>query len=199
MAWVIRRASLAAGVVLIAVSLTPAGALASGGGGCGQPVTEGIGTAIDIRNSCFSPTILRVATDEPVTFTNKDRFEHSVLGANATWGDYDGFRRGASVTFRFEEPGVYPYVCTYHIGMVGVVVVGNGGGGAIDTATGDGPVVRVDPADLELRSASAPPAPTSDDTVTWRVVWSVALLVAAAAVVVLRRRRAVRTNGGPRA
>jgi hypothetical protein len=79
--------------------------------------------------------------------------------------------------------------------MVGVVVVGSGAGGVIETATGDGPVVKVDPADLQLRSASTLPAATSDDTVAWTVAASaVALLGVAAALVVGRRRRVARTN-----
>ena len=195
MATVVRRVSLTAGLVFVALALTPASATASGGGGCGQPVSEGEGTAIDIRDYCFSPTILRVATGAPVTFTNKDPFEHSVLGANATWGDYDGYRRGKGATYRFEKPGVYPYVCTYHLGMVGVVVVGSGAGGGIDTATGDGPVVKVDPEDLELRSASTLPAPTSDDSVAWTIAWSTVVAVGVAAAVILRRRRRARTKG----
>ena len=190
MASVIRRVSLAAGLALLTLALTPATATASGGGGCGRPVSAGIGTAVDIRGFCFGPTILRVATGEAVTFTNKDPFEHSVLGANATWGDYDGFRRGKEVTYRFEKPGVYPYVCTYHVGMVGVVVVGSGAGGAIQTTTGDGPVVKVDPADIQLRSASSLSAPTSNDTVAWTIVWSAAVILGVAAAVFLRRRRA---------
>jgi plastocyanin len=194
MASLIRRASLAAGLLLVAVVLTPATASASGGGGCGQPVSEGSGTEVEIRDYCFSPTILRVPTGKAVTFTNLDGFGHSVLGANATWGDYDGFRLNRPVTYRFEQPGVYPYVCTYHVGMVGVVVVGSGAGGAIDTTTGDGPVVKVDPADLELRSVSSLPPPTADGTVAWAVVASAAVLLGLVGVAIPRRRRAARTN-----
>jgi len=189
-----RRASLAVGLALVAVALAPATATASGGGGCGQPVSEGIGTAVDIRDYCFSPTILRVPTGHAVTFTNMDAFTHSVLGANATWGDYAGFRLAKPATYRFEEPGVYPYVCTYHIGMVGVVVVGSGAGGAIDTTTGEGPVVKVDPADLELRNASSLPPPTPDGTAAWAVVASAAVLLGLVGLAILRRRRAARTT-----
>ena len=195
MASVIRRVSLAAGLALVAVALTPATAIASGGGGCGRPVSEGKGTAVDIRGYCFSPTILRVPKGDQVTFTNRDGFPHSVLGANATWGDYNGLRRGKEVTYRFEEPGVYPYVCTYHVGMVGVIVVGSGAGGAIDTTTGEGPVVKVDPADLELRSASTRPAPESNDVVAWSVFGAAAMLLGVAVAMVLRRRRVARSNG----
>jgi plastocyanin len=198
MSTVIRRAALAAGLALGAVALAPATATASGGGGCGQPVSDGVGTAVDIHDYCFGPTILRVATGDAVTFTNRDPFEHSVLGANATWGDYNGFRHAKALTYRFEEPGVYPYVCTYHVGMVGVIVVGSGAGGAIDTTTGDGPVLKVDPADLELRGASTLPPPSSSGTVAWTVVWSVAVLLVVAAAVVLRRRRVARAGGSAR-
>jgi plastocyanin len=163
----IRRASLAAVIAIATVVLTPATASASGGGGCGREVSEGTGTVVKIRDYCFGPTILRVGTGEVVTFENLDPFEHSVLGANATWGDYAGFRRDKDVTYRFEEPGVYPYVCTYHVGMVGAIVVGSGAGGSIDTTTADGPVVRVEPGELRLQGASAP---SWDNSIAWMVV-----------------------------
>jgi hypothetical protein len=34
-------------------------------------------------------------------------------------------REGGSVSYSFDEAGVYPYVCTWHPGMVGAVVVGD--------------------------------------------------------------------------
>src|SRR4030095_6496472 len=89
---------------------------------------------------CFGPTILRVATGETTTFVNGDPFPHTVLGANGAWGSYDALRRGGEATYGFSEAGVYPYVCTLHVGMVGAVVVGDGVGGAIDTTTAAGPV-----------------------------------------------------------
>jgi plastocyanin len=174
-----------------ALTLVPGPASASGGGGCGQPVTDELGTAVDIRDSCFSPTILRAATGDVVTFTNVDPIPHSVLGANATWGDYAGFRK-KTVTFRFSEPGIYPYVCTYHVGMVGVVVVGDGVGGAIDTPTADGPVTRVDASDLALENTAAvvggAPSEAED---AWPVTVAAAfgIAVGAFAAVVVRRRR----------
>lgn len=187
--------SIAAFVVFLGMILVPAPASASGGGGCGQPVTDEAGTAVDIRDYCFSPTILRVAPGEDVTFTNMDRAPHSVLGANATWGDYDDLKRRRAVTYLFAEPGIYPYVCTYHVGMVGVIVVGDGVGGAIDTTTADGPVTKVTASELDdLENAAAvrtttPAAPES----AWRSIVAagalVSMLVAGGAIAVRRRRR----------
>lgn len=195
----IRRgvSAVAVFVLLGALTLVAGPASASGGGGCGQPVTDELGTAVDIRDSCFSPTILRVATGEVVTFTNVDPIPHSVLGANATWGDYAGIRKKA-VTFRFSEPGVYPYVCTYHVGMVGVVVVGDGVGGAIDTPTADGPVTKVDASDLAGQNSTAVAGSVpSEANGAWPVIVAAAFGVAVGALgsVVARRRRRTPQGG----
>jgi plastocyanin len=190
------KVSAAAGVVVLgALMLVPVLgqglASASGGGGCGRPVTDAKGTGVDIRDFCFSPTILRVSTGDAVTFTNVDPVPHSVLGANATWGDYAGFKK-RSVTYRFSEPGVYPYVCTYHPGMVGAVVVGDGVGGAIDTPTAEGPVTKVDASTLGLENTSAVGGQPSEVNGGWPVAVAVAFAIAVGsfAVIVVRRRRA---------
>jgi len=174
-------------VLLGALVLLPGVASASGGGGCGQPVTDATASGVDIEDFCFSPTIVRVGVGDAVTFTNVDPFPHSVLGANATWGDYAGFKRN-SVTYRFSEPGVYPYVCTYHLGMVGVVVVGNGVGGAIGTSTADGPVTKVDASDLALENTSAVDEPSETNWPVF-VAAAFAIAVGAFALTVVRRRR----------
>ena len=185
------KASAVAGAVLLgALALLPGVASASGGGGCGQPVTDAQGSGVDIEGYCFSPTILRVGVGDAVTFTNVDPVPHSVLGANATWGDYAGFKK-KSVTYRFAEPGVYPYLCTYHVGMVGAVVVGNGVGGAIDSSTADGPVTKVDASDLALENRSAVVDGRSETSGAWPAIVAAAFAfaVGAFALIVVRRRR----------
>lgn len=110
--------------------LVPSGeARASGGGGCGAPVTQGIGDAVAIRQFCFEPTVLVMPTGGPVTFTNEDDWAHNVLGANGAWGSFARMNGGKARAFALEEPGVYPFLCTWHPGMAGAVVVGDGGAG----------------------------------------------------------------------
>jgi plastocyanin len=134
-------AIVATAVIAEALVLVPSVASASGGGGCGGPVTDGEGAAVDIAGNCFSPTILRAAPGDVVTFANADPVPHTVLGANGAWGGYDMLKAGREATYSFTEPGVYPYVCTVHPGMVGTIVVGDGAGGEIDSTTAAGPVV----------------------------------------------------------
>jgi plastocyanin len=135
-----RGLAMGAGLAFATLALGPGVAGASGGGGCGGPVTDGAGTTVEIKDFCFGPTILRVATGETITFVNRDPFPHTVLGANGAWGSFDALKQGREATYGFSKAGVYPYVCTWHPGMVGVVVVGDGIGGAIDTTTAAGPV-----------------------------------------------------------
>jgi plastocyanin len=167
---------------------------ASGGGGCGRPVTDAHGTRVAIRNFCFGPTILRVRPGTEVTFVNRDPFPHTVLGANASWGGFDAIRRSTGeVGYRFVRSGVYPYVCTYHPGMVGAIVVGDAGGpgnaGSVTTASG--PVVRVRPEPkTEPVAQRVPAAPAASSS--WPVTIGSALVllgVVGGSVMVWRRRR----------
>ena len=123
-----------------------------------------------------------------MTFVNLDRSPHTVLGANATWGGYDALKKGHEATYEFAEAGVFPYVCTWHPGMVGAIVVGDGAGGAIETATADGPVTRTSPlTDGEL--AGGMPVRSETELSTGLLIVVVALLAVIAGTVFLQRRR----------
>lgn len=193
---VLGTASMLLGIGLVAsLMLAPSSASASGGGGCGRPVTDEAGTTVTIRQFCFGPTIVRIAPGETVTWVNKDGVPHTVLGANAVWGDFSTLKRSDRVTYRFVRSGVYPYVCTYHAGMVGAVVVGDGTGpgSAKTTTTAAGPVTLVDPAS-ELRSARLDVASPVDRTGLgpWAAglgAMLILLLVAAGAWIRVRRHR----------
>jgi plastocyanin len=194
--WVIAIATVAA------VAFPGGAAVASGGGGCGRPVSDARGETVRIRDFCFGPTILRVHPGDEVRFLNADSTPHTVMGANASWGTFRQLNVGKHMTYRFTRPGVYPYVCTYHPGMVGAVVVGGGPRmttGASTTASG--PVVRVLPQPrIQPAVAAAPaiepssPAPVSTGWIApWQlfVLGAFALLTLAALVMERRRRPSV--------
>ncbi len=185
-----------ASAVVAAVVLSPAPVGASGGGGCGRPVTESPGTTVLIRNFCFGPTILRAQLGDQVTFVNRDGVSHTVLGANASWGSYRQLRKGDDVSYEFERAGVYPFVCTYHIGMIGAVVVG--GPGVPMTATGadSEAVVPVRAADVSTAAAlnEAPETTTIADSDPELGPWAVVAILLAGLLVAggllgWRRRR----------
>ncbi len=128
------RKPLVLSMAVLALLVVPVGAAASGGGGCGGPQTEAVGTSVAIDQFCFEPTVLYAASGEEITWTNQDPTRHDVLGANAAWGSFEALRPNATASETFDEPGVYPYVCTWHPGMSGAVVVGDGGLERLDIA-----------------------------------------------------------------
>ena len=192
----IRRRGLAfVGAVFLTVAGPGAGpAQASGGGGCGRPVTDAAGTQVTIRSYCFGPTIVRVAPGDTVTWINRDAASHSVLGANAVWGSFKTLRRTDEIAYRFARDGIYPYVCTYHPGMIGSVVVGDGTGpGAAGTLVDEDGPVTLEPASADVRQLVAQPSSGAESRPgAWRVPTLVslgALALGTVAGLTLRRRR----------
>jgi plastocyanin len=117
--------------VLLALVVLPA-IPASAGGGChGGPVSDVKGAAVhntvDLEGMCFVQTIIRIRPGQSVTWKNGDPMVHMVTGAGVTWGSLENLSPGKTVTYSFTNPGIYPYACMIHAGMVGAVVVGNGG------------------------------------------------------------------------
>jgi plastocyanin len=108
---------------------------ASAGGGCHAGVTQGTGDTVELVDMCFTPSTLQVQPGDTVTFVNQDPFVHNV-GGNL-WGHYDDLNPGDAFTATFDEDGVYPFACSYHPGMTGAIVVGDGAG------DGNGAVVDV--------------------------------------------------------
>jgi plastocyanin len=120
-----RKVALAAALDLLLILIPATPATASGGGGCGRPVTNETGTGISIYDYCFLPTVLYADPGDTITWTNSDATPHSVAGANMAWGSFESFDVGRAMSYSFPKSGVYSYVCTLHPGMVGTVVVGD--------------------------------------------------------------------------
>jgi plastocyanin len=182
--------AMAVGLLFLLLPTIPAHA----GGGChNTAVRDVVGTRVDLRDMCFVQTILRVKAGQAVTWKNSDGTEHTVTGVAASWGSYDPLLPGKSVTHRFGNDGIYPYFCLLHPGMVGVVVVGDGGkassaetsGAGVSTVTGPGSDTQAAPAAAKVRTnpvSSSSPGP-------WRTVALVTLglLVATGAAFAAQR------------
>ena len=115
-------------VFVVAIVGMPA---ASAGSGCHSGVTEndaGGQDAVTVRlvDACFTATVTTVDQGAPVTFVNMDEFVHNVGGNE--WGHFDDLHGGDAFTVSFDEAGTYPFACSYHPGMTGAIVVGDGKG-----------------------------------------------------------------------
>jgi plastocyanin len=125
-------------VTAFALAVAPVVAAAGparAGGGCHEGTTQGTGSTIRIVDACFTPTILQVDPGETVTWVNDDTFVHNVT-ANG-WGHFDDLQPLARYSATFDQDGLYPFACTLHPGMSGVILVGAG------TGPGNGTTVDV--------------------------------------------------------
>ncbi|CAN5625243.1 hypothetical protein BH24ACT26_BH24ACT26_21060 [soil metagenome] len=189
-----RACAVVVAVVAIAM-IAPAGSAAAGGfcaGYAGEIMSDARGDSVQMKDNCFTPTVLRVEVGDTVTWVNGDSEAHAVGGTAGSFGDmHKVIRPAKSVSYRFEDEGVFPYVCIYHPGMAGAIVVGDGEGNA--TKSSGGPVAG--PPELPGdRTSQAAAATTSEDREqsTTEMLAALAFLVVLAAVVarlVLSARR----------
>lgn len=77
---------------------------------------------VNIRDFAFGPEEIRIRPGETVAWTNADPVLHAVTSDDGLW-DSGLLESGEGYLRRFDEPGRYPYHCTPHPQMKGVVVV----------------------------------------------------------------------------
>jgi plastocyanin len=189
-----KRALVVVLAIFAMILISAAPSALAGGGGCHSPATEAKGTAVEIKDACFTPTNLHVQPGDQVTWVNRDSFSHVVAGTGGTWGRFDGMGKGARLTFRFDHPGVYAYTCFLHPGMNGTVIVGKvkTPSSTIEDLGVAAPTEIVNPqppANPVTEPPAAPVSTTSEASNPWRAVWFVVigLLLGAAGTLVTQR------------
>jgi plastocyanin len=79
--------------------------------------------AISIQNFAFSPSSTTVAPGATVTVTNKDQVAHTLTATKGGFNTGD-IPPGHSKTFTAPNtPGTYPYMCSIHQYMTGMLIV----------------------------------------------------------------------------
>lgn len=76
---------------------------------------------VAIEGMQFKPASVNVGRGDTVTWTNKDVVPHTATAAGKF--DSGNIAPGKSFSRKMELPGEFDYVCTYHPGMKGKVVV----------------------------------------------------------------------------
>ena len=77
---------------------------------------------VEMKGFTFSPQELTVKVGTKVTWTNMDGASHDVKAADGSWGS-DSLANGQTFSKVFDKEGTYAYVCTFHPGMTGTIVV----------------------------------------------------------------------------
>lgn len=110
--------------VLLALVLSGALAACSDGGGGTSEETPVRTDRVDMPKSyMFDPPAIEVDAGTTVTWTNHDDFPHNVTLLAGSEESKD-VPIGESATITFDEPGEFPYQCSFHPSqMQGRVVV----------------------------------------------------------------------------
>jgi plastocyanin len=75
-----------------------------------------------MKNIAFVPDSVTVNVGDTVVWTNEDNVQHNVTADNGEFKS-DNIGNGGTYSFTFDKAGTYPYHCTIHPGMTGVVIV----------------------------------------------------------------------------
>ncbi len=89
-----------------------------------KPVEQSTNGNVDIqmKGFAFSPKELTVKVGTKVTWTNMDSAGHDIKATDGTWGS-DTLNNGQIYSKVFDKEGTFPYVCTFHAGMTGTIIV----------------------------------------------------------------------------
>ena len=90
---------------------------------------------VHMIDNAFSPQVIRVPPGTRIKFANDGRNPHNAVASDESWsteipfGDIE-MPAGSQTSLTFDQPGIFPYICTFHAsedgrGMVGTVVVGD--------------------------------------------------------------------------
>lgn len=104
-----------------------------GGEGGGEPIS-GDAVVVDMFDNRYEFTEVMVPVGGTVTFVGAGRNPHNAVAADGSWSTEDVFGsleqlEGDEAVLTFDEPGEYPFFCTFHgnadgDGMAGTLVVG---------------------------------------------------------------------------
>jgi plastocyanin len=92
------------------------------GGGAVQQIPAGEAVAVEVVDYEYKPSRLTIKAGTTVRWTNHAQDVHTATANDQSWDSGD-IEAGASWIHRFDKPGEYPYSCTPHPAMRGVIVV----------------------------------------------------------------------------
>jgi plastocyanin len=100
------------------------GMMNRGSSGADQPpvLSEAKQVTVEMRDYEFFSAKLTVNAGTEVTWVNRDSVPHNAVAKDGTF-DTGNLNAGDSGSVVVEQPGTYPYVCTYHPGMEATLTV----------------------------------------------------------------------------
>jgi plastocyanin len=125
--WVISMLLTAVAVLLVGVacggSSTTAGGSSTASAGAGSSAAATAPNTIMIKDFMYSPAEITVAPGAKITVTNADKAAHTVTAGDKAF-DTGNIAPGQTGQLTAPtKPGSYPYICTIHPYMTGMLIV----------------------------------------------------------------------------
>jgi plastocyanin len=123
------------GSVTVSGGTSSGGTTAGGGpavgaqGSSGAPSAGPGSASVQMLDNYYAPKSVTVTAGSTVTWTNGGRAMHTVTAKDDSY-DSGLVAAGGRYSRTYDDPGAYPYVCTLHPGMEGVVLVRDASGAA---------------------------------------------------------------------
>ena len=108
-------------IKIAAVSAALVGAVFTSGSLGGSSEQRPAAVSVLMEKMVFSPATIEIKKGEVVEWKNKDITPHTAT--SPAFGDSGALASGQSWQHKFTESGTFPYTCTFHPTMKGVVVV----------------------------------------------------------------------------
>jgi plastocyanin len=112
------------GMMVLTLLLTACGSSPSSPKTKGQISQQVASGSVDIqmKNIKFVPDQLTIKIGTKVTWTNLDSVAHNVMADDGSWSS-DSLNNGQTFSKVFDKTGTFPYVCSFHPGMAGTIIV----------------------------------------------------------------------------
>lgn len=118
---------------LLALAMLSVFVVAACGGSGGGEATSGQDVVVRMFDNRYEFEEITVPVGGTVNFRGTGRNPHNAVAVDGSWSTEDAFGtlwqiEGDDAVIHFEQPGVYPFFCTFHgndegIGMVGTIIV----------------------------------------------------------------------------
>ena len=92
-----------------------------GGGAKTSGSARGFGE-VTISGFRFEPTTMTVTRETTISWTNEDSAPHTATADDGSF-DTERLNEGDSGEVKFETPGTFEYICSFHPSMRGLIVV----------------------------------------------------------------------------
>lgn len=91
-------------------------------GGTNNPPAKVLPNTVSIENMSFQPGTLTIKVGTEVTWNNNDSVTHTVTSDTSAF-DSGRVNSGSSYKHTFNKAGTYPYHCSIHTNMTGIITV----------------------------------------------------------------------------